>query len=323
MGVNMIYLNAKDINSLIVQSEIIDIIEKGYLQYETGSVCMPDRINIYDGENIFAYMPCFTSEQKGTKILTMHPRNRINNLPPIQGIMLLNDAQNGAVQCILDGATLTANRTGAVGAVGVRHTSGSNCTSLGIIGAGTQGFMQCIYASKVRDIQSVLVLDTDKERAEIFCTYLQDKLPGIEISVCEDSRSLLERAQIIVTTTTSQYPVLPDCKELLHGKHFIGIGSYKPNMREYPRSLFKDLEHVYIDAEYAKLETGDILVPLKEGWLREDQIRYLGQAIATGNINTETTTFFKSVGMSFFDLIVADYLYKKAVTYGIGQKIQA
>lgn len=318
----MLYLNAKDIQLLIAPDEVIDIIEQGYRQYEAGSVYMPDRINIYNGENIFAYMPCFTSEHKGTKILTMYPRNRRNNLPPIQGVMLLNDTQNGAIQCILDGAVLTANRTGAVGAVGVRHTSGSNCTTLGIIGTGTQGFMQCIYTSKVRDIQSISVLDMDRERAVIFCSRLKEQLPGIEITVCEDSQSLLARTQIIITTTTSAYPILPDCKELLHGKHFIGIGSYKPSMREYPKSLFEILRCVYIDAEYAKSETGDIVVPLKEGWLREEQILHLGQAIATGNIDTDTTTFFKSVGMSLFDLLVAQHLYKKAIIHGVGQRLQ-
>lgn len=318
----MLYLNAKDVQSLIVPCEVMDIIEQGYRQYEAGAVDMPDRINLHDGENIFAYMPCFTPEQKGTKILTMYPRNRLENLPPVQGVMLLNDAQHGAIQCILDGAALTANRTGAVGAVGVRHTSGAACSTLGVIGAGTQGFMQCIYSSRVREIQSISVLDVDKGRTDVFCSRLKEQLPGVEIIACKNVQSLLARAQIIITTTTSASPVLPDCMELLHGKHFIGIGSYKPYMREYPRSLFEDLQCMYIDAEYAKAETGDVMVPLKEGWLREDQIVRLGQAIAADDIDTDTTTLFKSVGMSLFDLLVAQYLYKKALAQDIGQRLQ-
>lgn len=317
----MLYLNEKDIELLVEPNDLIEVVEQGYRQYESGTVNMPDRVNIYDGENIFAYMPCFTPEQKGTKILTMFPENRKNNLPPVQGVMLINNAQNGTIQCILDGAAITANRTGAVGAVGIKHISNNDCTSLGVVGTGTQGFMQCIYATKVRKIQSIYVLDVDKERASVFCARLAERLNNVKITVCDNPESLLMNAQTIVTTTTSTRPVLPDCKELLRGKHFVGIGSYKPNMREYPKSLFEDLEYVYIDAEYAKLETGDIIVPLEEGWVKEDQIIHLGQAIADGNINTNTTTFFKSVGLSLFDLLVAQHLYDKALKQGIGQQL--
>lgn len=315
----MLYLNAKDIENLLCENQAIDLIESAFLQSELQEHIMPDRVNVYDGENIFAYMPCFMREAKGTKVLTMFPANRVLGLPPVQGVMLLNNAENGKIECILDGAALTANRTGAVGSVGIKYLSGPHCGALGIIGAGAQGFTQCLYASKIRNIHTISVLDVDGARAKAFADTLQTRLPAVNINVCHDAEALLKRSEIVITTTTSHEPILPDNRELLQGKHFIGIGSYKPRMREYPQALFGLLDTIYIDVEYAKEETGDIITPLQQGWFQEERIKRLGQAIHEGGICAGSTTFLKSVGMALFDLCLARYLYLEAVKRGVGQ----
>ena len=112
----------------------------------------------------------------------------------------------------------------------------------------------------------------------------------------------------------------PDNEELLKGKHFVGIGSYKPEVREFPPSLYNLLETIYIDTHHALKESGDLIVPLKNGWITSEQITTIGKYLQNPQPRPETT-FFKSVGMALFDVCAAKLIYEKAKQSNLGQKI--
>jgi len=317
----VLYLNEKDIKELVELKEIIQIIEGTLDIYERKEFVMPDRIVINNYDELYAYMPCFTRDSKGTKILTLFPNNTTKGMPILQGVMLLNNTETGKIDCILDGAAVTALRTGAVGAVGIKYTTEQEHQSVGVVGAGVQGFYQCIYAAIVRSIKKINIFDINKSKATDLKRLLEKHLNNAEIKICIDTKELVKESEIIITTTTATNPVIPDKKELLKNKHFIGIGSYKPDMMEYPRSLFELLNEVYIDVDYAKKESGDLVIPIREGWISESMIKTLGSAIKSNNVNNTGTTFYKSVGMALFDLRVADYIFNKAIEKNIGQKL--
>ncbi len=318
----MLYLSSNDIEKVINHEEVVEIIESAMLLYETGNFTQPDRITVNrKDKETYLYMPCFTDEVKGTKILTLYAENAQKGIPTIQGVMLLNDVQTGKINCIMEGSTLTAYRTGAVGSCGIRHTTPKNVTTLGIVGTGIQGYYQCMYACKIRNIKQITVFDIFKDKAEEFKKRLENALPNVSIRVADSTEELLSNSEVIVTVTTSPKPVLPNDADLLRGKHFIGIGSYKPTMQEYPQALFEIVDDIFIDVEFAKEETGDLINPLREGWIKENQIHTLGEYLDK-EINVDGTTFYKSVGMALFDITVADYIYNKAKKLGIGIELE-
>lgn len=318
----MLYLSSNDIEKVINHEEVVEIIESAMLLYETGNFTQPDRITVNrKDKETYLYMPCFTDEVKGTKILTLYAENAQKGIPTIQGVMLLNDVQTGKINCIMEGSTLTAYRTGAVGSCGIRHTTPKNVTTLGIVGTGIQGYYQCMYACKIRNIKQITVFDIFKDKAEEFKKRLENALPNVSIRVADSTEELLNNSEVIVTVTTSPKPVLPNDADLLRGKHFIGIGSYKPTMQEYPQALFEIVDDIFIDVEFAKEETGDLINPLREGWVKENQIHTLGEYLDK-EINVDGTTFYKSVGMALFDITVADYIYNKAKKLGIGIELE-
>ena len=149
-------------------------------------------------------------------------------------------------------------------------------------------------------------------------------IPDVNVHQAARVEDLLEETQVVITATTSSEPVLPDEEELLAGRHFVGIGSYKPDVREFPQALFDLLKNVYIDTEHALEESGDIIVPLRNGWLRQDQIMTLGRFLIDNESESQVrreTTFFKSVGMALFDVCASTLIYEKAIAKGLGQKI--
>lgn len=318
----MLYLSSNDIEKVINHEEVVGIIESAMLLYETGNFTQPDRITVNrKDKETYLYMPCFTDEVKGTKILTLYAENAQKGIPTIQGVMLLNDVQTGKINCIMEGSTLTAYRTGAVGSCGIKHTTPKNVTTLGIVGTGIQGYYQCLYACKIRNIKQITVFDIFKDKAEEFKKRLENALPNVSIRVADSTEELLSNSEVIVTVTTSPNPVLPNDADLLREKHFIGIGSYKPTMQEYPQALFETVDNIFIDVEFAKEETGDLINPLREGWIKENQIHTLGKYLDK-EINVDGTTFYKSVGMALFDITVADYIYNKAKKLGIGIELE-
>lgn len=314
----MLYLSEEDIKKAIEYEEVIEVVENAMYVYETGDFVMPDRITVNRGNETYLYMPCFTDNVKGTKVLTLYGDNAKKGVPTLQGVMLLNNVETGKIECIMEGATLTAYRTGAVGATGIKHTTPMDVESIGIIGTGVQGFYQSLYACSIRNIKTINIFNKTPEKAITFKNDLEAAIQNVKINICDNTNELVKNSDIIITTTTSQDPVIPDDKELLKGKHFIGIGSYKPTMQEYPQSLFEILDEMYIDVDFAKEETGDLINPLHEGWIKEEQVHTLGTAIKKGNIKTDGTTFYKSVGMALFDTSVAAYILEKAKEKGIG-----
>ncbi len=317
----MLYLNANDISRVIDHEEVISIIENAMRLYEEGDYVQPDRITVNrNDKETYLYMPCFTEKVKGTKFLTLFADNAKKGIPTIQGLMMLNDNETGKVKCMMEGSALTAFRTGAVGGCGIRHTTPENVTKLGIVGTGVQGFHQCLYATRIRPIKDIYVFDIFEDKAKEFKAKLEAELPDVNVHVESDVENLVKQAEVIVTVTTSPKPVLPNKPELLKGKHFIGIGSYKPTMQEYPQAIFETLDQIYIDVDFAKEETGDLATPIREGWFKEENIKTLGKVLDS-KIDVSGTTFYKSVGMALFDIMVAEYIYQRAVKLNVGTNL--
>lgn len=319
----MIYLNKEDILKAITPDEIMDSIEEAYMIYEKKQFNMPDRIHV-DNEDLTAlYMPCFLENSFGTKILTVAPNNAKINKPVIDGMMIVNDSQTGEIVCMMDGKTLTAVRTGAVGGVGVRHTTSEDIKSIGLIGTGAQGLYQILYACKARDIKNIYLYNRTVEKAEKLKQDLENVLTDIDVCIVDSSRELVQKSELIITATTSNEPVIDNDKELLKGKHIVAIGSYKPDMRELPDVLFEIVDKVIIDTDFGKVESGDLSQPIESNIIKSEDVVTMGSFLSN---ETEydfkgKTTIYKSVGMALFDMVVANKIYKKAIEKGIGQNI--
>jgi len=316
----MIYLTEKDILQAASVNEVVDAIEASMLVYERKHFLMPDRMHIDSGDNTMLIMPCFIDDYFATKLVTLFPGNPERGVPVLNGIVVLNDGQTGLPIALLNGPALTALRTAAAAAVSIRHLAPPDTRAIGIVGAGVQGFYQAWLASSVSNATDIYVHDLHPEKAAALIEKLPAVVPNVKLHQAATAEDLIENTQVVITATTSFEPVLPDNEELLKGKHFIGIGSYKPAVREFPRALYKLLETIHIDTDHALKESGDLIVPLKNNWITKEQITTLGKYLMNPQPRNETT-FFKSVGMALFDVCAAKLIYEKATAKALGQEI--
>jgi ornithine cyclodeaminase len=320
----MIYLTEQDILDAASVEQMLDAIEASMLLYERKEFYMPQRMHVDHRDDVLLLMPCFLNDYFATKVVTLFPGNAEKNAPVLNGIVILNDAETGFPLALLDGPALTAVRTAAVGAVSIRHLAPEDARAVGIIGAGVQGFYQARAACSAGPMTDVFVYDLYPEKASMTKEKLAGAISNVAVSQVDSVEALLEQTQVVIAATTSSTPVLPDDEGLLAGKHYVGIGSYKPQVREFPRALFNLVENVYVDTEHALEESGDVIVPLQSGWLRLDQVSNLGRILTDEEKPLRAkgeTTFFKSVGMALFDVCASKLIYENAIEKGLGQKI--
>lgn len=312
----MIVLSKEQIEEMVDPDQMMDQIEEAYRIYGSGEFYMPPRPTVEHENKQLMYMPCYTKDIIGTKILSIFPENSKLGLPSIDGIVLLNDYTTGAPLAVMDGQSVTAWRTGAVGGVGIRHLSRKDCRTVGIIGAGMQGFHQAVYACAARDIHTVCVFNHSDRDLTDYLERLKKAIDKEDVKVvqCKAVEELVRNSDIICTTTPSTTPVLPDDKELLRGKCIIAIGSYMPEMREIPDAVLDLVDNVYIELPYACEESGDLSQPLASGKLTKDRIKLMHEYLVSGKkeIKEGQTTYFKSVGMGLFDVCIAQKLYEVA-----------
>lgn len=313
----MIVLSKQQIEEIIDRNQMMDTIEEAYRIFGSGDFFMPPRPVVEHENKTMMYMPCYTKEVIGTKILSIFPDNAKLGLPSIDGVVLLNDYTTGAPLAVMDGQAVTAWRTGAVGGVGIRHLSRKDCHTVGIVGAGAQGFHQALYACAARDIHTVYVFNHSDRDLTDYLDRLEKAIdnPAVKVVQCKTVEELVKASDIICTTTPATSPVLPDDKELLRGKCIIAIGSYTPEMREIPNAVWDLVDKVYIELPYACEESGDLSQPLADGHLKEEQTVLMNEYLASDEdkeIKEGQTTYFKSVGMGLFDVCIAQKLLEMA-----------
>ena len=221
----------------------------------------------------------------------------------------------------MNGSTLTAVRTGGVGAVAVKHLSPHEVGHIGLVGTGLQGLHVLWMTSMVRNIKQFNIFNFDAEQTELFCIRLAEKVPHAKIYITDSKNDLLSKSEVVITATNSSTPVLPEDVSLLMKKTYICIGSYRPVMGELPRTIYSLISKIYIDVEYARNESGDVAYPLERDILTDDDVVLLKDVIYGKSLVEDTTKIFKSVGMALFDLTVSNYIYQSALEKKIGTNI--
>ena len=316
----MLILSQADLIGLLPPAALIAPAESAALAADQD--CTPRRQHIEWNGNTFLTMPAVASDVIGAKLVCVVPGNAARNLPVTNGVMVLSDGATGAPLAVLNAAALTALRTGAVGALGVKYTTPPETPTLGIIGCGVQGAWQAISAAAVRPIREVFCMARSAASYARFVATIHAQAPHLSITPCGDAREVLAHTNLIIAATTSAQPVLPDDATLLAGRHFISIGSFRPTMQELPDAVYQLAAHIVIDSEAAREEAGDVSAPLEKGLVTSGNVFTIGQLISgQRSIDVSRTTAYKSVGMALYDLHVARALYAEATRRHVGHEV--
>jgi ornithine cyclodeaminase/alanine dehydrogenase-like protein (mu-crystallin family) len=259
----------------------------------------------------------------GLKIVTVYGGNAALGLPLIQAVVVVLDATTGTPVAIMDGAALTAIRTGGASGAATDLLARPDAAVAAIFGAGPQARTQLEGVCAVRALREARVHDPDAGRAAAFAAEMAERL-AMAVSAAASPSEALAGAHIVCTATTSREPVFSD-SDIAPGTHINAIGSYKRHVREIPEeTVCRAL--VVVDHRPAALsEAGDLLIPIHKGLIGPDHIHAeLGELIAgrkPGRRSREQVTLFKSVGVAVQDLAAACVALSNAERLGLGAEL--
>jgi ornithine cyclodeaminase/alanine dehydrogenase len=313
--------------SLLTMAECIEAVEKAFAELAEGTAVLPLRTSIPTPGGISLYMPSYLRDGQALacKVVAVFKDNpEKHRLPTTTGTVLLQDAGTGRVCCIMDGEYLTAMRTGAASGVATRHLARREAgQTAGIFGAGVQARMQLLAVAEVRRLSRAWVYDPAAGAAAMFAREMSERL-SLEVAAAAEP-SEAAQADILCTATTSPRPVFAG-GQVREGAHVNAIGSHTPEARELDGELIARAKLVGDSREACFRESGDIILPLRQGLIGEEHFyAELGEIVTgrkPGRLSEREITVFKSNGLAIQDAAAASLVYQKALAAGVGARFE-
>jgi alanine dehydrogenase len=264
-------------------------------------------------------MPAWTrgpGSHLGIKVVTVFPDNGKRSLPSIYGQYLLLDGTTGQSVALLDGTMLTKRRTACASGLASRYLSRPDARRLLMIGTGALAPQLIRVHAKIRPIQEVAIWGRRPEAAERLAGELSASLPQalarpVAVRAVTDRRQAVAEADIVSCATLSR-TALVEGDWLRDGQHIDLVGAYTPQMRESDDRAVRRAR-VYVDTRAGALkEGGDIVQPLANETIREEDVIGDLHELARGQRggrppgDTTSITLFKSVGAALEDLAAAE-----------------
>lgn len=315
----VLYLSRADIENLrIPMAEIIDIVEKAFLEKASGRAEAPPKPGIHPKKDAFIHaMPAYLPALKaaGVKWVAGFPENPGRGLPYISGLLILNDVENGFPTCIMDCTWITAKRTGAATAIAARYLASEDSRVLGILGCGVQGrsnlealLAVCTKLEEVKayDINVKNLNDYVKEVTELY---------GLDAEPVVSPRKAVENSDIVVTSG----PILKTPHPVIEKTWFKNGGLACP----VDFDSYWKLDAIHSMDKFCTDDRNQLEYYKSQGYFANLPEVYaeLSEIISDakpGRENAEERIMTMNLGLAIEDIATAIHVYQKAKKANVG-----
>ncbi len=134
-------LSAQDVESALPMEKTVDVIRVAFGQLSAGRVTLPLRGQIATEKGLTFFMPAYLhqTQELAVKLVSVYGENSRLGLPSVTAIVLVLDSQTGLPRALIEGNSLTAIRTGAVGGLAAQLLSRADARGGGSIRCGSSG----------------------------------------------------------------------------------------------------------------------------------------------------------------------------------------
>lgn len=259
----------------------------------------------------------------GIKWIGSGPNNpRLYDMPRASALIILNDPVTMAPKAVMDGAIISAMRTGAVTGVCSKYLAPANSKIVSLFGAGVQNRTQIMaLMSVIPSIQTVRVYDYYYERSVIFAQEMGKRL-NVEMQPVRNREDMFKDADILVTATTATEPVIFD-REIQKGCYVAHLGG-----REVDDDVILRSNKIVVDNwEVSRHRGGDTLADLAEKGVIGDKDIYASvEELVVGKkaprANEQERTYTCNVGLGTYDIALASRVYNNAINSGKGKMLE-
>jgi len=205
-------------------------------------------------------------------------RNLDKGLPAGSGIFVTCDAASGAPLAVFqENRYMTDLRTGAAGAVAVKHFAAKDHTKVAFIGTGVIARSMARSAAQVHAFTDAYAFSPSTANAEKFCFEMEAEL-GYTFTACDSAEEAVRKADVVFTQTTGGQTVL-ELPWLKAHATIIASGSDQPTKNELPADVMRKSKMV-CDLVRQCAKVGELRTALEAGLMTEaDVYAELGEVV--------------------------------------------
>jgi ornithine cyclodeaminase/alanine dehydrogenase-like protein (mu-crystallin family) len=226
---------------------------------------------------------------------------------------VLVDATDGRLLALMDSIEITAQRTAAASAVAARHLARADAGTIALIGCGVQArhHLDSLLALPGFAFRALRVFDLERANAED----LGAQARGLEVTIDTSPAAASRHADVIVTCTPAQQPVLY-ATDVRSGTFIAAVGADNPQKNEIAPDLMA-AAHVVPDIAAQAAVMGDLRAAIAAGAMAAGDVHAeLADVVAKtrpGRTNDTEIFIFDSTGTAIEDLVAANLVYERAL----------
>ncbi len=291
--------------------DLMAAIESGFVAYSGGRATVPPvgELLFGRGEAHIKYGYIEGDATFCVKVATGFYDNPARGLPSSGGLMLLFDAATGTpVAVLLDEGRLTDIRTAVAGAIAAKWLGPKTVEAIGVIGTGIQARLQAKHLKTVTDCRKLFVYGRAREAVENYCRDMAGC--GFEVVACATPALVAARANLIVTTTPADTPLLM-AADVRPGTHITAMGSDTPEKNELDPALLAKAR-VVADSVSQCVTRGELHHAVARGLVAEADVVELGAVIAgdaIGRAREDQITVADLTGVAVQDIKIAQAVF--------------
>jgi alanine dehydrogenase len=305
--VSVAVFSGADVRRAVAPAEAYEAVRDAFVAHARGEWSMHPKLYVTNyPAGDFRAMPALGAGHALLKWVTSFPGNPELGLPTVTGLVVLSDAETGALQAVLDAGAVTALRTGAAAVLAaVTLGRGGGIT---VVGCGVNGTAAAETFSALG--LDIVVHDLDPGRAAAVA-----EQTGASVAASQEDALA---ADIVVTVTPGRTTLYPP-GSLRPGQHVSLMGADGPGKAEI---ALEELGRgrVFCDDWEQASHGGELAAAVSVGALGRDDVTELGRVLigeADGRRNNEEITLFDSTGLAIQDLAIARMAWLKADDLGV------
>lgn len=248
-------------------------------------------------------MPSASAHAAGVKVAGVAPGNPRRGLPRITGMYVLLDGATLLPRAVLDGAALTAVRTAAVSGLAIRHLGPSRADRAVVIGTGPQARSHLHMLRQAAHVAEYVIVGRSAGAAEPLVRECRARGMAARAGALADD---LPDADLVVCCTTAAAPLFT-AGQIGRDCLVVAIGSHEPHVREFGDDVLAGATVVVETRAAACREAGEVVQALARHAITPGDLIDVAELVR-GTGDRSGRRVFKSVGMAWEDLIVAETL---------------
>lgn len=309
-------------------SKSLEVIEGALVKEGSSDIIFPDKVSVVFDESSQNRINCLPAGIKsqnvyGMKWVSVFPGNpHTFQIPNLSAVIVLSNLENGFPVAFMEGSLCSNLRTASVGAIAAKYLARNDAETIGFIGAGEQAKSHFLGMMSVKPaIRKCYVSSRTERSCSLFIEQMKRFYPDVCFVNCGNGyRNAIIDADIIVTAISGQDTILK-ADWIKKGAFYCHVAG----LEDEDAVALKASKIVCDDWSVVKHRTQTISRMYKANILKDSDIYANLKDIISGQKkgreNSDEFIYFNSVGLSFLDVALADWMYHEVCNKRLGHDV--